>query len=91
MDLALCRKKKLILALRRKSYEARELGFFLAKKSCLWHIYATEAYLGPKNSLNQICVPIFINLPENICETTKKKDLKLAKFEEKNHQKNSKN
>ena len=83
--------KKLILALRRKSYEARVLAFFVAKKSCLWHIDATEVYLGPKNSLNQICLPIFINLPENICETTKKKDSKLAKFEEKNHQKNSKN
>ena len=84
MDLALCRKKKLRLALRRKSYEARELAFFVAKKSCLWHIYVTEVYLGPKNSLNQICVPIFINPPKNICQTTKKQDLKLAKFEEKN-------
>ena len=82
MDLALCRKKKLILALRRKSYEARELGFFLAKKSCLWHIYATEGYPGPRNSSNQIGVPVLIKLPENICQTNDKIS-KLAKFEEK--------
>ena len=47
-------------------------------------------YLGPRNSLNQICVPIFIIRPKNICQTTPKKDLKLAKFEEKNHQKTAK-
>ena len=70
---ALCRKKKQILALRRKSYETPEFAFFVATKSCLWHIYATEGYPGPRNSSNQICVPILINLPENICQTNEKR------------------
>ena len=70
---ALCRKKKQILAFRRKSYEAPEFAFFVTTKSRFWHIYATEGYPGPRNSSNQICVPILINLPENICQTNEKR------------------
>jgi hypothetical protein len=44
---------------------------------------ATEGYPGPRNSSNQIGVPILIKLPENICQTNEKIS-KLAKFEEKN-------
>ena len=66
---ALCRKKKQILAFRRKSYEAPEFAFFVTTKSRFWHIYATEGYPGPRNSSNQIGVPVLIKLPENICQT----------------------
>ena len=84
---ALCRKKKQILAFRRKSYEAPEFAFFVTTKSRFWHIYATEGYPGPRNSSNQICVPILIKLPENTCQTNEK-IFKLAKFEEKKSPKN---
>ena len=83
---ALCRKKKQILAFRRKSYEAPEFAFFVTTKSRFWHIYATEGYPGPRNSSNQIGVPVLIKLPENIRQTNEK-ILKLAKFEEKKSKK----